>query len=99
MNFRLPTALPEFSFVRRISLGMARPLLLPSVQAKRMVERQQKVFTYPLFIGYPAAAYFHSSQIKINSWTDAARVIRWSMLPRRDVRELRVVLEKTGLEN
>ena len=86
----------------RINLGLTSPLLLPSVQAKRMVERQQKVFTYgwdQLFIGYSAAAYFHSSQIKINSWTDALRVMRGSMLPRRGVRELKVVLERAGLEN
>ena len=37
-----------------------------------------------LFIGYSAASYFHSSEIKINSWTTDTKKMRGSM-PRKCV--------------
>ena len=42
----------------------------------------------PLFIGYTAAVYFHTSDIKINSWTTQAKKIRGSMPPKFEVREI-----------
>ena len=66
------------------------------------MERQQRVFSQgwdPLFNGYTAAAYFHSSEIKVSSWTNAARKTRRSMPPRCDVRVVNSVLERVGFEN
>ena len=66
----LSTTVPEFTIVRRMTLGMISPLVVPSLHA------QQKEFTDgwdPLFIGYRAAVYFHTCDIKINSWTTQAK--------------------------
>ena len=54
----LPTTVPEFPIVRRMTLGMNSPLVVPSLHARATVEKQQKEFTdgwNPLFIGYAAA--------------------------------------------
>ena len=54
----IPNALPEFPIVRRMTLEMASPCLVPSVHARRMVERQQRVFMHgwdPLFFGFSLA--------------------------------------------
>ena len=53
----------------------------------------------PLFIGYTAAVYFHTSDIKINSWTTQAKKMRASMPPNFEVREVLRKLERAGLEN
>ena len=56
----LPTMVPELTIVRRMTLGMNSPLMVPSLYARAMVEKQQKEFTDgwdPLFIGYTAAVY------------------------------------------
>ena len=47
---------------------------------------------------YTAAAYFHSSEIKIKSWTTEAKKIRVSMPPSWDVRVVNKVLERAGFE-
>ena len=52
-----------------------------------------------LFVGYSAAAYFYSIEIKINSWTTEAKKMRGSMHPRCDVRELDRVLERAVFGN
>ena len=52
-----------------------------------------------LFIGYSAAAFFDSSEIKINSWTHAARKIRGPMSPTMHPRDVICVLEKAAFEN
>ena len=98
----LPATIPEFSTVRLMTLGMNSLLLVPSVQARKVVERQQRVFTHgwdPLFIGYSAATYFHKCEIKLNSWTTGAKKMRASMPPRYDVREMKRVLERAGFED
>ena len=62
-------AVPEFPTVRRITLGMNSPLVVPSLHARATVERQQREFTNgwdPLFIRYSAVMYFHKCEIKIN---------------------------------
>ena len=41
----LPAANPEFPTVRRMTLGMNSPMVVPSIYAREAVERQQKVFT------------------------------------------------------
>ena len=41
----LPAKIPEFPTVRRRTLRMNSPMLVPSVQAREGVVRQQKVFT------------------------------------------------------
>ena len=68
----LPATMPEFPTVRRMTLGMNSPLVVPSIMAKMMTEETQRHFTDgwdPLFIGYTAAVYFHISEMKVNSWT------------------------------
>ena len=93
---------PEFPTVRRTTLGMNSPLVVPSPFARAAAEEQQKGFTNgwdPLFIGYTAAVCFHTSEIKINSWTTQAKKMRGSMPPNFEVREVLRTLEQVGLEN
>ena len=52
----------------------------------------------PLFIGYSAAAYFHTCDVKINSWTTQAKKMRGSMPPKLEVREIVRTHEKDELE-
>ena len=88
--------------MRLMTLRMNNPMLVPSVQAREVVEQQQGVFRQswdPLFVGYSAAAYFHSSEIKLNSWTTEAKKMRCSMPRRCDVPEVNKVLERAGFEN
>ena len=91
----LPTVDPEFPIVRRMTLGMNIPLIVPSLYARAMVEMQQMEFTDgwdPLFIGYTAAVYFHPCDIKINSWTTQAKKMRGSMPPKIEVRDIKRTL-------
>ena len=65
-------------------------------------EEMQKDFTDgwdPLFVGYTAAVYFHTSEAKINSWTMQAKKMRGSQPPRYEVRRVLRALEQEGLEN
>ena len=81
----LPDAVPEFPTLRRMTLGINIPMVVPSLHARATVERQQREFTDgwdPLFIGYSAAVYFHTCEIKINSWTTQAKKMRGSMPPK-----------------
>ena len=41
----LPTTVPEFPMVRRMTLGRNIPLVVPSLYARAAVEKQQKEFT------------------------------------------------------
>ena len=98
----LPATIPEFQTVRRITLGMNNSLVVPSLIARAAAERQQKEFTDgwdPLFIGYTAAVYFHTCDIKINSWTTQAKKMRGSMPPKFEVREILRTLDRAGLDN
>ena len=98
----LPATIPEFPTVRRKTLGMNSSLVVPSLFARAAAERQQREFTKgwdPLFIGYTAAVYFHTCDIKINSWTTQARKMRGSMPPKFEVREILRTLDRAGLEN
>ena len=98
----LPATIPEFPTVRRMTLGMNSPLVVPSLFARATVERQQVEFTDgwdPLFIGYTAAFYFHTCDIKINSWTTQAKKMRGSMPPKFEVREILRTLDRASLEN
>ena len=52
-----------------------------------------------LFIGYTAAVYFHTSDIKINTWTTQAKKMRGSMPPNFEVREILRTLDRASLEN
>ena len=57
----LPATMPEFPIVRRMTLGMNSPLVVPSIFARMTTEEMQKDFTDgwdPLFIGYTAAVFF-----------------------------------------
>ena len=92
----------EFPTVRRMTLGMNSPMVVPSLLARATVERQQREFTDgwdPLFIGYSAAVYFNTCEIKINSWTTQAKKMRGSMPPKFEVRDVLRTLEEAGLEN
>ena len=85
----LPTSIPEFPTVRRMTLGMNSSLVVPSLFAREAAEEQQREFIDgwdPLFIGYTAAVHFHTSDIKINSWTTQAKKMRGSMPPKFEVR-------------
>ena len=98
----LPAAIAEFPTVRRMTMGMNSPLVVPSLYARATVERQQREFTNgwdPLFIGYSAAVYFHTCRIKINSWTSQAKKMRGSMTPKFEVQDVLRTLEEAGLEN
>ena len=98
----LPAIMPEFPIVRRMTLGMNSPLVVPSIVAKVTMEEMQKDFTDgwdPLFTGYTAAVYFHTSEAKINSWTKHAKKMRGSLPPGYEVRKVLRTLEKEGLEN
>ena len=98
----LPASVPEFPTVRRIDLGMNNSLVVPSLFARATVEKQQKEFTDgwdPLFIGYTAAVYFHTCDIKINSWTTQAKKMRDSMPPKFEVRDILRTLDQANLEN
>ena len=98
----LPATIPEFPTVRRMTLGMNSSLVVPSLFARAAAERQQREFTDgwdPLFIGYTAAVYFHTCDIKINSWTTQAKKMRGSMPPKFEVQEILRTLVRAGLEN
>ena len=97
----LTAIIPELPTVRRMTLGMNNPMLVPSAQATEVVKRQQRAFTQgwdPLFIAYFAAAYFHKIEYKINSWTTQTKKMRGTMPPRIDAREVGRVLERTAFE-
>ena len=97
-----PTSIPEFPTVRRMTLGMNSSLVVPSLIARAAAEEQQKEFTDgwdSLFIGYTAAVYFHTCDIKINSSTTQAKKMRGSMPPKFEVREVLRTLERASLEN
>ena len=98
----LPATVPEFPAVRRMTLGMNNPLVVPSLFARATVEKQQKEFTDgwdTLFIGYTAAVYFHTCDFKINSWTTQAKKIRGSIPPKFEVRDILRTLDQANLEN
>ena len=81
---------------------MNSSLVVPSLFARATVERQQKEFTDSwdsLFIGYTAAVYFHTCDIKINSWTTQAKKMRGSMPPKFEVRDILRTLDQAYLEN
>ena len=85
----LPTTIPEFPTVRRMTLGMNSSLVVPSLFARAAAETQQRELTDgwdPLFIGYTAAVYFHTCDIKINSWTTQAKKMRGSLPPKFEIR-------------
>ena len=97
----LPTTVPEFPIIRRMTLGMNSPLGVPSLHARATVEKQQKEFTDgwdPLFIGYSAAVYFHMCDVKLNSWTTQAKKMRGSITPKFEVPDILRTLEQARLE-
>ena len=65
----LPAILPEFRTVRLMTLGINNSMLVLSVQARCCGATTKSVHARlgSLFIGYSAAAYFHSNEIKVNS--------------------------------
>ena len=98
----LPTVVPEFPTVRRMTLGMNSPLVVTSLDARAVVEKQQREFTDgwdPVFVGYTAAVYFHTCDIKINLWTTPAKKMRGSMPPKFEVRDILRTLDQADLEN
>ena len=98
----LPVNIPEFPTVRRMTSGMNSPMMVPSMHTREAVERHPKVFTQswdPLLIGYLAAVYFHTCEIKISSWTTQAKKMRGLMPLKYEVRERNKVLERAGFEN
>ena len=98
----LPTTIPEFPTVRRMTLGMNSSLMVPSLFKRAAAEGQQRELTDgwdPLLIGYTAAVYFHTCDIKINSWTTQAKKMRGSLPPKLKIREVLRKLERAGLEN
>ena len=97
-----PTTVPELSTVRRTTLGMNSSLVVLSLFVRAAAEGQQREFTDgwdPLFIGYTAAVYFHTCDIKINSWTTQAKKMIGSLPPKFEIREILRKLERAGSEN
>ena len=81
----LPAAISGFPTVRRMTLWMNSPMVVPSLHARATVEQQQKEFLESwdrLFIGYSAAVYFHTCETRINPWTTQAKKMRGSMPPK-----------------
>ena len=98
----LPAAMPEFPTVRRMTLEKNSAMVVPSLHARAAVEHQQRVFTdswEPLFIAYSATVYFHTCEIKMNSWTMQAKKMRSSMPPNYEIRQVLKTLEKAGFES
>ena len=98
----LPAAIPEFPTVRRMTLEMNSPLVVPFLFARDTVEKQQVEFTDgwdPLFIGYTAISRLFPCDIKINSWTTQAKKMRGSMPPKFEVRENLRTLDRASLES
>ena len=98
----LPATIPEFPTVRRMTLGMNNSLVVPSLFARAAAERQQREFTDgwdPLFIGYTAAVYFHTGNVRIYSWTTQAKKMRGSLPPKFEVQLIFRTLDRAGLEN
>ena len=98
----LPTAVPEFLIIGRMTLGMNILLVVASLHARATVEKQQKEFTDGwdlLFIGFSTAGYFHTCDIKINLWTTQAKKMRGSMPPKFEVHDISRTLEQARLEN
>ena len=98
----LPATIHEFPTVRRMTLGINKSLVVPSLFARAAAERWQREFTDgwdPLFIGYTAAVYFHTCDVKINSWMTQAKKMRGSLPPKFEVREILRTLDRAGLEN
>ena len=98
----LPAAIFEFPTVRRMTLGMNCPMVVPSLHARATVDQHQNVFMDswdPLFIGYLAAVYFHTCEIKINSWTTQAAKMRGSMPSKYEVWKVRKTHEKAEFES
>ena len=92
----LPVTLSEHPTMRWLTLGMSSSMLVPSMQARNIMERQQRVFMHawiPCSLGTPQLC-----EIKIPSWTNTARKMRISMPPKCDVRDVKSVLEKAGFE-
>ena len=70
--------------------------------ARATVEKQQVEFNDgwdPLFIRYTAAVYFHTCDIKNNSWTTQAKRMRGSMPPKFEVREILRTLDRASLQS
>ena len=83
-------------------MGMNSLLVVPSLYARAAVEKQQREFTDgwdPMFIGSTASVYFHTCDIKINSWTTQAKKMRGSMPPKFEVRDILRTLDQADLEN
>ena len=98
----LPATIPEFPTVRRMTLEMNSPLVVPFLFARDTVEKQQVEFTDgwdPLFIGYTAISRLFPCDIKINSWTTQAKKMRDSMPPKFEVRENLRTLDRASLES
>ena len=66
----LPAKIPEFATLRRMTLGLKSPIVVPSLHARAALEQQHKMFTDswdPLYIWYSAVVYFPTCETKINS--------------------------------
>ena len=50
----------------------------------------------PLFIGYSALVFFHTCEIRINSWTTQAEKMRGSITLKFEVRDVLRTLEEAG---
>ena len=97
----LPTVVSEIPTVRRMTLGMSSPLVVPSLDARAAVKKQQREFTDGwdhVFVGYTAAVYFHTCDIKINSWTTQAKK-GGSTPPKFEVRDILRTLDQADLWN
>ena len=83
-------------------MEMNSPRVVPPLHARAAVVQQQRVVTDSWdrhFIGYSALVFFHTCEIKINSWTTQAKKLLGSIPPKYEVREVLKTLEKAGFES
>ena len=70
----LPIVVPEFPIVRRMTLGMKSPLVVPSLDARAAVEKQQRELTewlgsrvYPIYSGSLLPHVRHQDKLMDNT--------------------------------
>ena len=99
----LPTTVPEFPMVRRMTLGMNSPLVVPFLHIRATVEKQQKEFTDPrdpLFFWKLSRTVFPHVRHQDKLMDDTGKKRLEAQCPRKfEVRDILRTLEQAELEN
>ena len=91
----LPTVVSEFAIIRRMILGMNSPLVIPSLDARASVEKQQREFTDRLYSSSLLPHVRHQDELTGNTRKED----EGSMPPNFEARDILRTLEQTDLEN